>query len=354
MHPDLSIHFPGVDIMSKSKRKQPISFAGPRFFGIDLAKRESQLCVMDAEGNILEERRFPTTVKELEQIAAELTTRDTVTFEMTTNSFAIARLIRYNSPARVIVSNPMKTKLIASARVKTDKIDARVLCELARVGFLPEVWLPDEETESLRRLVSRRTNLVRRRTAIKNDVHSILHRNLVEYDFSNLFGTEGRKCLGELIGSDVLDEYERDRQLFNLAEITRLQLLIDDLDACIAAFIQSRAALSHQLDLLLSIPGVSLASGAAILAAIGDVARFRSRQRLASYLGLTSRVKQSGDKCRLGRISKKGNSYARFMLVESADNLRKSTRVYWRFYDRIKKTAATSLAGFRITRNLLA
>ncbi|MCV4614418.1 transposase, partial [Escherichia coli] len=91
------------------------------FFGIDLAKRESQLCVMDAEGNILEERPFPTTVKELEQIAAELTTRDTVTFEMTTNSFAIARLIRYNSPTRVIVSNPMKTKLIASARVKTDK-----------------------------------------------------------------------------------------------------------------------------------------------------------------------------------------------------------------------------------------
>ncbi|MCV4872071.1 hypothetical protein OFB47_30195, partial [Escherichia coli] len=90
----------------------------------------------------------PTTVKELEQIAAELTTRDTVTFEMTTNSFAIARLIRYNSPTRVIVSNPMKTKLIASARVKTDKIDARVLCELARVGFLPELWLPDEETES--------------------------------------------------------------------------------------------------------------------------------------------------------------------------------------------------------------
>ena len=161
-----------------------------RFFAIDLAKRESQLCVMDADGKIIEERRFASTVREFEQIASQLTKHDTVTFEMTTNSFAIARLFNEKCPAKVLVSNPMKTKLIASARIKTDKIDARVLCELARVGFLPDVWLPDEETESLRRLVSRRTNLVRRRTAVKNDVHSILHRNLVEYERPKVFASE--------------------------------------------------------------------------------------------------------------------------------------------------------------------
>jgi hypothetical protein len=189
-----------------------------------------------------------------------------------------------------------------------------------------------------------RESLVRYKTKLKNQVHAVLHRNLIGYQFSDLFGAEGREWLGELIGSDVLDEYERDRLSFNLREITRQQLQVDDLAACIAAFISSRAALKAQLDLLLSIPGVSLASGAAVLAAIGDVSRFRSRERLASYLGLTSRVSQSGDKCRLGRISKKGNSYARFMLVESADHLRKSTPVYRRFYDRIKKKRGHNVA----------
>jgi len=192
--------------MSKNNRVQQKG-ALRRFFAIDLAKRESQLCVTDANGDILEERRFPTTPAKLEEIAAQLTKHDTVCFEMTTNSFAIARLFNEFSPAKVLVSNPMKTKLIASARVKTDKIDARVLAELARVGFLPDVWLPDEACESLRRLVSRRTNLVRRRTAVKNDVHSILHRNLVEYERPSLFSSESSfKSLD--ISRSLVDYYE--------------------------------------------------------------------------------------------------------------------------------------------------
>lgn len=111
--------------MSKNNRVQQKGTLR-RFFAIDLAKRESQLCVTDADGDVLEERRFSTTPAKLEEIAAQLTKHDTVCFEMTTNSFAIARLFKELSPAKVLVSNPMKTKLIASARVKTDKIDARV------------------------------------------------------------------------------------------------------------------------------------------------------------------------------------------------------------------------------------
>jgi hypothetical protein len=91
--------------MSKIKRKQPLSHSAceKRFFAIDLAKRESQLCAMDADGDVLEERRFATTLAKLEDIAAQLTKRDTVAFEMTTNSFAIARLFKKLAPARVLV-----------------------------------------------------------------------------------------------------------------------------------------------------------------------------------------------------------------------------------------------------------
>lgn len=69
--------------------------------------------------------------------------------EVTTNAAAIARLIKSACQLQVILSNPIKTRVIAEAKVKTDKIDARVLAELARVDYLPKVWLPDEETESL-------------------------------------------------------------------------------------------------------------------------------------------------------------------------------------------------------------
>jgi transposase len=57
---------------------------------------------------------------------------------------------------RVVVSNPQKTRAIAEAKVKTDKVDAAVLAQLLAVGFLPSVWLPDEATFALRRQVTRR------------------------------------------------------------------------------------------------------------------------------------------------------------------------------------------------------
>jgi len=109
---------------------------------------------LDDKGTEIAQKRFATTRENLLALAAELREDDTLALEVTTN--AIARLLRANSPARLIMSNPMKTKLIAKARVKTDKIDARVLAELAHVDYLPEVWLPDEDTESLRQFFSDR------------------------------------------------------------------------------------------------------------------------------------------------------------------------------------------------------
>lgn len=79
---------------------------------------------------------------------------------------------------RVVVSNPSKTRAIAEAKVKTDKVDARILAQLLAADFLPPVWLPDERIRSLRRQVTRRAHLVRQRTRIENQIHAILARNL--------------------------------------------------------------------------------------------------------------------------------------------------------------------------------
>ena len=123
----------------------------PRFIGIDLAKRQSQLAVLDSIGQQIASHRFDTTRPNLSALAGELTPFDCVALEVTTNSYAVARLLA-QSPARIILSNPIKTPVIAEAKIKTDKIDARVLAELARVEYLPKVWMPDQDTESLRHL----------------------------------------------------------------------------------------------------------------------------------------------------------------------------------------------------------
>jgi transposase len=103
-------------------------------------------------------------------------------------------VVRVLSPyvARVSVANPMQVEAIAHARVKTDKIDAGVLASLRAADFLPEIWLPDADTERLRRLVTRRNQVVRHRTRIKNEGHSILHANLIpKCAHTELFGRMG-------------------------------------------------------------------------------------------------------------------------------------------------------------------
>jgi transposase len=98
---------------------------------------------------------------------------------------------------RVVVSNPSKTRAIAEAKVKTDKVDAKILAQLLAADFLPPVWLPDERTRGLRRQITRRAQLVRQRTRIKNQVHAILARNLVPTPpMSDLFGKD-RAVLAE-------------------------------------------------------------------------------------------------------------------------------------------------------------
>jgi transposase len=237
--------------------------------------------------------------------------------------------------------------------VKSDREDARKLGDLDRAGYLETVWYPDEDTLRLRHFISDRASLVKYKTMLKNQVHSVLDRNLIRHSHSDLFGGEGREWLALLIERKDTDCYERDRLRFLVAEIGRQELLTDDLDRTIAAFISSRPAMRRNLDLLLSIPGVSLAVGATVLAATGDVTRFPTKRKFACYFGLTQRIKQTGGhEPRVGRISKQGNAYARFMLVEAAEHFRKASPVYRRLFERISKKRGRNVAIIAVARRL--
>jgi transposase len=325
-----------------------------RFIGIDLAKRESQLSVLNSDGVQVASKRLATTRPNILALCAELTASDTVALEVTTNSNAITRLLK-QSPARIITSNPLRTRVIAQAKIKTDKIDARVLAELARVDYLPQVWLPDPATEALRHLFCDRRSLVDRRTELKNTVHSILHRNLIEYEFSDLFGTVGRHWLERLCESDdgSCDALDQLRLRAILAEVERLDHSVNDIEGVIAAFITERPDLRPRLDHLLSIPGVSLVVGAGLLAAIGDVTRFGRAKQLASYFGLVPSTYQSGDTlARHGRITKTGRSDARWLAVEAAEHLRKAPGPLRSLYKRVCGKRGHNVAVVAVARKL--
>jgi len=161
-----------------------------RYVGLDVHKRVVEVCIVDHGGKVVHRERFALNRRTLELFATKvLRPTDHVALEATTNCWAVADVLRPHV-ARVVVSNPMATKAIAMAKVKTDKVDAYVLAQLLRCDFLPEVWSPDEATRRLRELTGRRSALVGQRTAMRNRIHSVLAMRLIEAPL-RLFGGDG-------------------------------------------------------------------------------------------------------------------------------------------------------------------
>ena len=137
------------------------------------------------------------TVEALGVFADSLAPSDEVALEATGNTNAIVRALR-GRVARVVVANPQKTRAIAEAKVKTDKVDAEILAQLLAADYLPAVWVADEQTQARRRQVARRAHIVRQRTRLKNQVQAVLHRNLIpRCPAADLFGNKGRAWLAE-------------------------------------------------------------------------------------------------------------------------------------------------------------
>ena len=147
-------------------------------------------------GRVRDAGRVATSPERLREFAQTLRRTDRVALEATMNTAAIAALLAERA-GEVVVSNPFKTRVIAEAKIKTDKVDARVLAELLAADYLPSVWQADEATKALRRQVGQHMALVRQRTRVKNQVQAILARNLLpRCPFTDLFGIKGTSLAG--------------------------------------------------------------------------------------------------------------------------------------------------------------
>jgi transposase len=167
--------------------------------------------------------------------------------EATGNAWAIAQALLPHV-ADVVVAHPKK---LAESKVKTDKIDARVLAKLLAADIVPRVWIGDEHTRMLRRLVSRRRALVKRRTQIKNEIQAVLHRNLkARPPASDLFGNRGRVWLAE-------QQLPLDERLTVDGCLRQLDLLGEEL-AVVDRAIAEQVVGDEDVRRLMTIPGVDV------------------------------------------------------------------------------------------------
>src|SRR5215213_3273769 len=315
-----------------------------RCIGLDVHRDFAQVAIWQ-DGLVRHAGQIATTPESLRLFADSLASTDQVALEATGNTHAIVRLLE-SHVARVVVSNPQKTRAIAEAKVKTDKVDAEILAQLLAADYLPGVWVADEDTQARRRQVARRAHLVRQRTRLKNQVQSILHRNLVpRCPAADLFGLKGRRWLAE-------QELPADERRAVQALLRQLDFHAQELGLIDAEL--ARVALGcGDTRRLMTIPGVDVTVAMSITAAVGDFSRFGSPNKLVRYLGLNPRVKQSGGQpASHGRVTKQGRAHARGMLVEAAWVAVKTPGPLRAFYERIRARRGMQIAVVATARKL--
>jgi len=143
------------------------------FYGLDAHKAFIQVCELADVGPHRKDYPIGATSEALEAFAQRLGPTDHVVLEATFHTWAIHSILARRAGS-VTVANPYAVRCIAKARVKTGKIDAHILAQLLRAGFLPSVQMPSEETSARRQLVSHRRLLVKQRTAAKNSIRAVL------------------------------------------------------------------------------------------------------------------------------------------------------------------------------------
>jgi transposase len=298
-----------------------------RAIGLDV-HRDFCVVAICEDGKVRSGGRVPSTPEGLLMLADSLLATDRVALEVTASCWEVARLLEPHVQ-RVVVVSPDDTG-IASARAKTDKLDARALALLLWKGEIDPVWMPDERCRILRRRLNRREQLVHARSRAKNEISAVLQRRLIARPgFADLFGVAGRRWLAEV----ALPVEERESVDAGLRQIVFLDAEIKAVEKLVA----QQALGWPEIRRLMTIPGVNLICAATFIAAIGRADRFLTSRKLVAYLGLDPKVRQSGEApARSGRISKRGSASARWALVEAAWSVVKQPGPLRAFYERIR------------------
>ena len=315
------------------------------FAALDLHKQAVEAVVLHDDGSLRHRQRFPTTRAALVAFAQKhLGPTIPVAVEATFNTWPVVDVLTPHV-GEVVVSNPLRTRAIAEAKIKTDKVDAFVLAQLLRLDFLPRVWIPDPATQLQRRATTERTQLTYDRTRLKNRIHSILHQRLIEAPQGDLFKPANLAWLRTL----SLDDFGRSALDRLLRLLDQLELELLDVGNSLAA----HAYHSPQVKLLMTLPGVDFAVAETVLATLGDITRFPSPDRAAAYLGLVPSTRQSGAHCYHGPITKQGSGHARWMLIQAAQHVAETPGPLGVFFRRLAKRKNRNVAVTATARKLV-
>lgn len=316
------------------------------YIGVDLGKQFSYFVIKDHAGRILQRGKVVNdSVAIRAMLKPFLGTRNHAVMEATTNYYWMYQQLK-NLSIEVKLAHPLKTRAIASAKIKNDRLDATVLADLLRGDLIPESYVPDEQIRQMRELTRQHIRLTQILTRIKNQCHALLTKlNLRTEDASDLFGVKGRQWLRQLQLPPVF-EFQK-QQL--LDQVEYYKSLIHKADWQIEKYLQQ----FPETQSLQELPGIGKFSAALIIAEIGRVERFSNPKQLVSYAGLAPGLYESGQTSHSRGITHQGSKYLRWILCEAAHRHIRKPGPLKDFYLRLRPAKGHGKALIATARKLL-
>jgi len=312
--------------------------------GLDLHKDQSYITVMDENGQVIDEESLQSKAEPILNYLKSFN-KPEVVFEATRNWYWLYETLQRNE-FEVTMAHPKKTKAIGEAKIKTDRIDSHMLAHLKRADLLPEAYLAPLEIRELRELLRHRIFLVRERAKVKSKIRSLLSKLNLNCPESDVLGKAAREWLKKTkkdmpqVFSDQLEDF--------------LQLggeLSGEIDR-VEEEIGREAAEDEIVQLLITIPGVGDFTGLLIRVEVGKIDRFPDPDHLASYCGLVPSVQSSGNYTQKGNITKEGNKWLRWALVETSWKVKNGSKHFREFYYRISAKKNSKVAKIATARKL--
>jgi transposase len=300
------------------------------YVGIDVHRKRSQVAVVTGDGTVELNKNVVNGSEPMLRLIGDLPAGTPVAFEAAFGWGWLAELLEdYGFEAHLV--HPLRCKAIASARLKNDKVDAAILAQL-----LPAV-------RQLRALLRHRAGLVRLRTQQQNRIHAVVADFGYDRSGSYLSGP-GRGWLAGLELPASSQEIVADC----LAVIDGLAPLVDRIDGGL----RQHAKADPRVKVLTTLPGVGQFTALVMLAEIGDITRFPTARKLASWAGLTPTVRGSDLTVRHGHISKQGSAWLRWVLNQAAQTAKRSPE-FAGTYATIAQRRGKKIATIAISRKLL-
>jgi transposase len=237
---------------------------------------------------------------------------------------------------------------------KTDKLDARGLNRLQFTGTLPTVWIPPSDIRDIRELPRTRMFFANLRTKFKNRIHSVLDKYGLHTDFadiSDIFGTKGQEQMAETVKKLPPQTAHTLRCL-----LRELRLVCEEIER-IERRMKKVFSETPAVKRLMTLPGIGFILAVVIASEVGDIDRFSSPERLASYSGMTPRIHSSGGHTRYGKLRSDVNHYLKWAYSEAGNSTavnykRLPNRHVSQIYNRIRLKSGHAKAVGAVGRHL--